>query len=88
MITNILLIDPLDPGVGSKGQNLTFSEHGHVAYQIKGNGKSSNMQAHILSLHTSLTSGWGQRSKLFFLKVVMLHIKLIRMEYMQAYILS
>ena len=24
-------------GVGSKGQNSTFSEHGHAAYQIKGN---------------------------------------------------
>ena len=22
--------------LGSKGQNSTFSEHGHVAYQIKG----------------------------------------------------
>ena len=27
---------PPDPGVGvKKGQNSTFSEHGHVAYQIK-----------------------------------------------------
>ena len=25
-------------GVASKGQNLTFSEQGHVAYQIKWNG--------------------------------------------------
>ena len=29
--------------LGSKGQNETFSEHGHVAYQIKGNHK---MQQH------------------------------------------
>ena len=28
----------LDPWVWSKGQNSTFSEHCHVAYQIKGNG--------------------------------------------------
>ena len=28
---------PPDPWVGSIGQNSTFSEHGHVAYQIKGN---------------------------------------------------
>ena len=40
MVANILASDPPppppDPGVGSKGQNSTFSEHGHVAYQIKG----------------------------------------------------
>ena len=28
---------------GSKGQNSTFSEHGHVAYQIEGNHKCSNV---------------------------------------------
>ena len=28
---------PLDPGVGSKGKTLTFSESSHVAYHIKGN---------------------------------------------------
>ena len=39
MLTNICHADPLphDPrGMGSKGQNTHFSEHGHVAYQIKG----------------------------------------------------
>ena len=30
------------------GQNSTFSEHGHVAYQIKENHKCSNMVANIL----------------------------------------
>ena len=34
--------------MGSKGQNSTFSEHGHVAYQIKGNHGSSNMVADIM----------------------------------------
>ena len=34
--------------MGIKGQNLTFSEHGHVAYQIKGNHMCSNMVANIL----------------------------------------
>ena len=34
--------------MGSKGQNSTFSEHGHVAYQIKGNQVCSNMVANIL----------------------------------------
>ena len=41
-------------GVGSVGQNSTFSEHGHVAYQNKENHKCSNMVATILptdSLH-------------------------------------
>ena len=47
------------PG-GSKGQNLTYSEHGHAAYQIKGNGTLSTMQAlyslltHILNLLVGL----------------------------------
>ena len=27
----------LDPGIGSKGQTMSFSESSHVAYQIKGN---------------------------------------------------
>ena len=31
--------------MGSKGQNLTFSEHGHVAYQIKEKHKCSNVIA-------------------------------------------
>ena len=30
------------------GQNSTFSEHGHVAYQIKGNHECSSMVANIL----------------------------------------
>ena len=35
---------PPDPG----GQNSTFSEHGHVAYQTKGYRECSNMVANIL----------------------------------------
>ena len=35
-------------GWGSKGQNSTFSEQCHVAYQIKGNHKCSSMVANIL----------------------------------------
>ena len=38
---------PLD---GVKRKNIFFfAESSHVAYQIKGNGTQSNMQAHILS---------------------------------------
>ena len=41
MVVNVLPTDPPpptpDPGKGSTGQNTTFSEHGLVAYQNKGN---------------------------------------------------
>ena len=40
-------------------QNSTFSEHGRVAYQIKWNRECSNIQAHILSLHTPSTPEVG-----------------------------
>ena len=39
-------------GWGQKFKTLLFSESSHVAYQIKGNGAQSTMQAHIISLHT------------------------------------
>ena len=42
-----------DPrGIVSKGHNSTFSEHGHFAYQIKGNHEFSNMVATILPAYT------------------------------------
>ena len=66
-------------GVGSKGQNSTFSEHGHVVYQIKWDHKCSNRKAHILSLHTPLIPGVESKVKIyFFLKVVMLHYQIRR----------
>ena len=34
--------------MGSKDQNPNFSEHGHVAYQIKDNHECSNMEENIL----------------------------------------
>ena len=45
MIANILPTDSFPPtiGIGSIGQIITFSEQGHVEYQIKGNHK---MQQH------------------------------------------
>ena len=50
-------------GVGSKGQNLTFSEHGHVAYHIKENHECSNMVANILHAEPTLEMGSvGQNS--------------------------
>ena len=52
MVANILPADPPPPpltlGMGVKGQNYFFYEHGHVAYQIKGNLECSKMVAHIL----------------------------------------
>ena len=38
---------PLTLGFGSKGRNSTFSELGHVAYQIKENHECSNMAAYF-----------------------------------------
>ena len=35
-------------GMGSVDQNSFFSEHGHIAYQIKGNHKCRIMVANIL----------------------------------------
>ena len=39
MVADILpaYLPPLTLGMGPKGQNSFFSEHGHVAYQIKWN---------------------------------------------------
>ena len=41
----------------SKGQNSTFSEHGHVAYQIKGNHKCSNIVVNIFPKHPNPGDG-------------------------------
>ena len=53
MVANILPADPLlpppDPGVVVKMSKLLFSEHGYVAYQIKGNHGCSNMVTHIMT---------------------------------------
>ena len=38
-------------GMGSVRQNSTFSEHGHVTYQIKENQKCSNTVATIFPAH-------------------------------------
>ena len=43
-----------------RGQNETFSEYGHVAYQIKAHDAGSNIVANILPTDTPLTQGWGQ----------------------------
>ena len=69
-------------GLRGWGQNSTFSEHGHVAYQIKGNHDCSNMAANILPADphpppSPLPLGWGKKVKIqLFQNMVMLHIKL------------
>ena len=70
---NLPSVNP-DPGVSL---NSTFSVLSHVAYQIKWNRECSNMQAHILPS----TTGVGSNVKIFFLKVVILHIKLNGIEH-------
>ena len=52
--------------MGSNGQNSTFSEHGHVAYQIKWNRECSTLQAHIMCLHTPSAPGVGSKVKTIF----------------------
>ena len=81
MVANILPSDPTlsTLGVGSKGRNSTFSEHGHVAYQIKGNHECSNLEANILPADLTPTPTLGMRSKgqnSILQNMVMLHIKL------------
>ena len=39
---------PPPPTLEVKRLNSTFSEHGHIAYKIKGNHECSNMVANIL----------------------------------------
>ena len=44
----------------------TFSECGHVVYQIKRNVAYNEMLTNSLPLHTPLIPGWGQ-NVIFFL---------------------
>ena len=83
MVANILSTDtPSTQGVGSKGQTLSFSESSHVAYQIKADHTGGNIVANILPTDTPSTQGVGSKGQtIFFLKVVMLHIKLKGIEH-------
>ena len=69
--------DPL-AGLRGWGQNLTFSEHDHVAYQIKGKHECSNMLANILPAEPRsphpLTQG-SKRQNSTFAEHFRLHIK-------------
>ena len=50
---------PPPPMTLEMGQISTFSEHGHVTYQIKDNHECSNMVANILHKDPR-PYGWGQ----------------------------
>ena len=69
-------------GMGSIGQNYFFSEHGHVAYQIKGNHRmqqhgSKYFASRPLPDPTLWPCCWGPKVKIkLFQNMVMLHIKL------------
>ena len=68
-------------GWGQKVKTFFSSESSHVAYQIKGHIAKSTTKAHILSLHTPSAPGVGSKGQnIFFLKVVILHIKFKGME--------
>ena len=57
------------PGVDSgwgRGQNETFSEYGHISYQIKTYVVCSNVVANILPTDTPSTLGRGQKVKSYF----------------------
>ena len=49
--------------MGSKGQNSTFSEYGHFAYQIKGNDACVNMVANVFFISPTPSPGPGDRVK-------------------------
>ena len=56
----------LDLGGGAEAKIKTFSEDGHVAYQIKADDAGSNMVANILPTDTPLTQGVGSKGQTIF----------------------
>ena len=82
MVANILPADPIlpppDPGGEVNMSKLTFSKHGHVAYQIKWNHKCSHMVAIISPCRPPppAQGPGGQKVKIqLFQNIGMLHIK-------------
>ena len=49
-----------------RGQNVTFSEYGHVAHQIKPDDAGSNMIANSLPKDTPLTQGVGSKGQTIY----------------------
>ena len=53
----------MDLGGWGPGQNSTFSEYGHVTYQIKAYDAGSNLVANILPTDTPWTQGVGSKGQ-------------------------
>ena len=51
---------------GGGGQNKTFPEDGHVAYQIKADNFCSNMVANSLPTDTPTTQGVGSKGQTIY----------------------
>ena len=56
----------VDLGGGAEAKNKTFSEYGHVAYQIKADNVCSYMVANILPTDTPLTQGVGSKGQTIY----------------------
>ena len=81
MVANILPTETPSTQ-GSKGQTVSFSESSQIAYQIEADEAGSQMVANCLPTDTPSTHGVGSKGQtIFFLKVVMLHIKLKGIEH-------
>ena len=77
-------IPPPTMGMESVGQNLTILEHGHVAYQIKGNQDCSNMVANILPTDPTPDNCDGLKFN-FFQSMAMFYNKLKGTEHRAPY---
>ena len=87
ILPTYLLPTPLDLGCGVKGQNSTYREHGYVAYEIKKNHESSNMQIFWLQIPSPRPSDPVVKSQLVQ-NMVVLHIKLKVITNAATHILS
>ena len=84
MVANVCPQIPPPPQtlvMGSIGQNSTFSEHGHVAYQINGNHEMQQYGRKYFARRSPCPHyprGWCQKVKIeLFQNMVMLDIKFI-----------
>ena len=72
MVAIVLPADPLPPDheVGISRSKFDFPEHGHVAYQIKGDHECSNMVANFMPAGPPPPDpgDWFNRSKFDFFK--------------------
>ena len=75
MVANILPADAATNDPGVKKLKFNLSENGHVAYQIKGNCKCSNMVANVVRSTPSQPLGLKVKIQ-HFQNMIRLHIKL------------